>query len=124
MSKIRSKNTKIEILLRKELWKQNMRGFRVYHKLLGKPDIVYTKKKLIIFIDGDFWHGYNWLVLKKIPPKGYWRKKIRKNILRDKKNISALEKKGWQVIRVWEHEIDKDIDRIIKKIRDAYEALN
>ena len=120
MSKIRSKDTKIEILLRRELWKQNMRGYRIHSSLLGKPDIAYTKKKLILFIDGDFWHGYNWLVLKKIPPKGYWRKKIKKNIIRDHKNTLALKKEGWKVIRIWEHEIDRNITGIIKKIRKVY----
>lgn len=116
MSQIRSKNTKIEVILRQGLWKRNLRGFRLHYNLPGKPDIVYTRKKIVIFVDGDFWHGYNWLVLKKIPPKGYWRKKIRKNILRDKKTKSTLGKQGWKVIRIWEHEINKDIGKVIKKI--------
>jgi len=120
MTKIRSKNTKVEILLRKELWKRNMRGFRLHYNLPGKPDIVYTRKKLIIFVDGDFWHGYNWKKLGKVPPRKYWWKKINKNMERDKKHNKQLRKQGWKVIRVWEHEVAKDIKRVIKKIEKGY----
>ena len=80
MKNIRSKNTKLEIKFRKELWQKGLRGYRIYYKLPGKPDVVFTKYKLAIFIDGDFWHGYNWKVRGKIPPNKQWQDKIQKNI--------------------------------------------
>ena len=116
MSKIRDKNTKPEIKIRKELWKKGYKGFRTHYKLPGKPDIVFSKKKVIIFIDGDFWHGYSWKVLRKIPPKGYWRKKIKGNIQRDKKYAIKLKKHGWKVLRFWEHQINKNRDKVLDKI--------
>ena len=117
MSKIRHKNTMPELTLRKKLWAEGLKGFRLHWKLPGKPDIVYTTKKIVIFIDGDFWHGYNWKKLGKIPPKKYWQGKIQKNIDRAKKYNKILRKEGWKVIRLWEHEINKDIGNCIKRIK-------
>jgi len=62
--------------------------------LAGKPDIVYVSKKIVIFLDGDFWHGYNWKKLGKVPPRKYWQKKIQKNIDRAKKYNKMLKKDG------------------------------
>lgn len=122
MSRIRSKNTKIEVALRKKLWEMGLKGFRIHYNLPGKPDIVYTRKKLVIFIDGDFWHGYNWKKLGKIPPKKYWQEKIQKNIDRAKKYNRKLRREGWTVLRFWEHDINKDLNKAIKKISQAYGA--
>ncbi len=120
MSKIKS-TTKLEIYFRKELYKQGLKGYRINYKLPGKPDIVYPKQKLAVFIDGDFWHGFNWKVKGKIPPKGYWQKKIQKNIDRDKKIVAELESKGWKVIRLWEHEVNKDLQACIDKVKSLLE---
>ena len=116
MARIKGKNTKPEIKIRKELWKRGFKGFRTNYKLAGKPDIVFSKKKVVIFIDGDFWHGYSWKVLRKIPPKGYWRKKIKGNIKRDAKYNRILKKQGWKVFRFWEHDINKNPNKIIGRI--------
>lgn len=116
MSKIRSKDTKIEVLVRKELWKLGHRGYRIHSKMLGSPDIIFPKKKVAIFIDGDFFHGYNWKCLGKVPPKKYWQAKIQKNMDRDKRNNRALRKDGWKVLRLWEHDIHKNFYNSIKKI--------
>jgi len=116
MSHIRSKNTKVELAFRKELVRKGLRGYRIHKKIIGNPDIVFTKKKIAVFIDGDFWHGYNWKIKGKTPPKEYWQEKIQKTIGRDKKINSMLKKDGWTVIRFWEHEIKSDIVACIQKV--------
>jgi len=92
MRKIKGVITEAKIIIRKELWKLGYR-YRINVKSLpGKPDIVLNKYKLIIFIDGEFWHGYNWLEKKqKIKTnRKYWIKKIERNIERDKENSEQL----------------------------------
>ena len=116
MSRIRSKNTSLEIEFRKLLWKNGLGRYRIHYNLPGKPDIVYVSKKIVIFLDGDFWHGYNWKKLGKVPPKKYWQKKIQKNIDRAKKYNKMLKKDGWKVIRIWEHEVKKNPEKCIKKL--------
>ena len=96
MSRIRAKDTKAEIALRKALWREGVRGYRVHYKLPGKPDIVFTKKKVVVFVDGDFWHGYTWKTLGKVPPKEYWQDKIQGNIDRDKIYNEQYRKDGWR----------------------------
>ena len=117
MSRIRSKNTSLEVNFRKILWKSGFGHYRIHYNLPGKPDVVYVSKKIAIFIDGDFWHGYNWKKLGKIPPKKYWQEKIQKNIDRAKKYNRQLRKEGWTVLRFWEHDIKKNSDKCIKNIK-------
>ena len=114
MSNIKSVNTSLEINFKKLLSKNRFKGFRQHPKMLGNPDFACIKKKIVIFIDGDFWHGYNWKKLGKIPPKRYWQAKIEKNIARDKKYTKQLKKEGWKVLRFWEHELKKCPDQCIK----------
>lgn len=120
MSKIKSTETKSEILLRKRLWSLGFRYRKNYNKLPGKPDIVFISKKIAIFIDGEFWHGYNWKVKKKRikSNREYWIPKIEKNIKRDKANNKNLKQRGWIVLRYWEHQIKHDIQRCIDQIVD------
>lgn len=93
MSKIRGKNTKPELIVRKNLWKLGLQGYRLHKKMTGNPDIVYTKKKIAIFIDGDFWHGWELLRQKrKLAP--YWKEKIKRNMARDKKYTIQLKKRA------------------------------
>ena len=120
MARIRSKNTSLEVEFRKLLWKNGMGHYRIHYKLPGKPDIVYVSKKIAVFLDGDFWHGYNWKKLGKVPPRKYWQKKIQKNIDRAKKYNKMLKKDGWKVIRIWEHEIKKDAEKCINKIKKSF----
>ena len=119
MSKIRSKNTSLETNFRKLLWQNGLGRYKIHYSLPGKPDIVYVSKRLVIFLDGDFWHGYNWKKLGKIPPKKYWQEKIQKNIDRAKKYNKMLKKDGWKVLRFWEHEIKQDSQKCIKKVKKA-----
>ena len=119
MSKIKSRNTKPEILLRKALWKEGIR-YRVSNKkIIGKPDISIKKHKLAIFVDGEFWHGYNWSEKKqKIKSnREYWIKKIEGNIARDKKNNQKLKEKGWIVIRYWEKQIRNSLSDCVEQIK-------
>ena len=119
MSSIRSKNTSLEINFRKLLWENGLGRYRIHYNLPGKPDIVYVSKKIVVFLDGDFWHGYNWKKLGRTPPKEYWQEKIEKNISRAKKYNRNLRKEGWTVLRFWEHEVKKNPERCIKKIKKA-----
>src|SRR3989339_805196 len=120
MSRIRSKNTSLEINFRQLLWKNELGHYRIHYNLPGKPDIVYVSKRIAIFLDGDFWHGYNWKKLGKVPPKKYWQKKIQKNIDRAKKYNKMLKKDGWKVIRIWEYDVKKNMEKCIKKIKNIY----
>lgn len=124
MQAIRSKNTTIEIKLRKALWSLGYR-YRVHNtKLPGKPDIVFGSKKVAIFCDSEFWHGYDWEDRKhKIKSNhDYWFNKIERNMDRDKKINQQLENNGWVVLRFWGHEINKELDRCVDKIKQALDS--
>jgi DNA mismatch endonuclease, patch repair protein len=121
MRKIKSKNTSPEIKLRKALWNQGIR-YRVKNKSIsGKPDIAIKKYKLAVFVDGEFWHGYNWSDKKnKIKSnRDYWIKKIEGNIQRDKRVNMELKENGWTVLRYWQHEIKNDLDKCVSEIEDV-----
>lgn len=123
MSKIRSNNTGPEIKLRRKLWGGGIRFCRKKTDLPGNPDVVIKKYKVILFIDGEFWHGYNWNEKKKKikSNREYWIPKIERNIARDKKNAATLRRKGWCVLRFWQKSIDKDLDRCISRVQKAIE---
>jgi len=117
MSKIRSKNTAVEAVVFKALRKEKI-YFQKHYRVIGiNIDIALPKKKKAVFIDGDFWHGYKFNSLKKRLPKKYWLKKIEGNIKRDRKNRAKLKREGWKVLRIWEHEIKKDSEKSIQKIK-------
>ena len=109
MSRIRSENTKPEMLFRKAIWSKGLRGYRVHNKKIeGKPDIYFPSKKLAVFIDGCFWHKCPTCALGSKTNKKYWNPKIEKNILRDKEHQSKLLSEGWKVIVIWECEAKKE----------------
>lgn len=110
MQAVKCKDSKIELLLRKELWNRGLRYQKNSNKIDGKPDIVFIGKKLAVFCDSEFWHGYDWQNRKdKIKSnREFWIAKIEKNILRDKEVNNILTKKGWIVLRFWGNEIQKD----------------
>lgn len=121
MSKIKSTGGKAETLLGKELWHKGIRYFRNYKKLLGKPDIAITKYKIAIFVDGEFWHGYNFDEIasgKRVHKnREFWIKKISNNMKRDREVNLKLANMGWIVLRFWEkHEVLKDVDYCVFKI--------
>ncbi|MEW7988596.1 MAG: very short patch repair endonuclease [Candidatus Thiodiazotropha sp.] len=122
MSRVKSKNTKPERLLRKELWRLGLR-YRLKNDLPGKPDIVFPGKKLAIFVDGCFWHGCP--EHGEIPKtnKEIWKKKINRNIERDSENKNALISDGWTVLRVWEHELNEDLNSVAMHIRECLSEI-
>ena len=125
MSKIKGKNTKPELLFRKSLWKAGVR-FRVSEKSLpGKPDISNKSKKLVVFIDGEFWHGYNWEERKiKIKTnREFWIPKIERNMQRDEEVNYLLKEQGYIVFRFWESEIKKELDSAIAKVLHYLNSL-
>ena len=118
MSKIRSKNTKAELVVFRELRKRKIYFQKHYKRCVGCPDIAIPSKKIAVFIDGDFWHGRNFNKHRKRLPRKYWRAKIETNIIRDKKNRSLLKKEGWRTLRVWEGDIFKKNNNSVNKIVD------
>jgi len=116
MSEIRSKNTKVELVVFRELRKRKIYFQKHYKKVAGSPDIAIPRKKIAIFIDGDFWHGRNFKREKNRLPKIYWRKKIELNIARDKKNRARLKRQGWKVLKVWERDITKESQKNMGKV--------
>jgi DNA mismatch endonuclease (patch repair protein) len=114
MSSIRSKNTSIDVKMAKMLRKAGIK-FRRYPKMSGNPDFIVRDKRILIFCDGDFWHGYDYKKRKKELPV-FWRKKIENNVKRDKRNGLLLRKMGWKVVRLWEHEINNSPEKCINKV--------
>lgn len=123
MQHIKSKDTKIEVLLRRELWRRGYRYRKNYSGLPGKPDIVLTKYKIAIFCDSEFFHGKDWEVLKPRLEKGnnsdYWLKKISRNRERDDEINKQLLFQGWTVIRFWGKDILKNVDECIKVVEET-----
>ena len=123
MQHIRSKDTEIEVLLRKALWKRGYRYRKNYDKLPGKPDIAITKYKIVIFCDGEFFHGKDWEVLKPRLERSnnseYWIKKISRNMERDDEINKQLLFEGWTVIRFWGNDIKKNIDECVRVVEEV-----
>ena len=123
MSKIRGKNTRPEMRLRKALWHAGLR-YRTNRKdVPGKPDIVIQKWKIALFVDGEFWHGYEWEIKReKIKSnRAFWIPKIERNMQRDREVNAILKKMGYEVFRFWEHEVKKEIGACIKQVLDFVE---
>ena len=118
MKKIRSIDTNPEANFRKLLWAEGVRYRKNNRKLPGKPDISIKRQRIAVFIDGEFWHGYDWENKKqKIKAnRDYWIPKIEKNIERDSKNKILLEADGWTVVRFWESEIKKRPTECVKEV--------
>ena len=123
MQNIKSKDTKIEVQLRKALWAKGYRYRKNDKKLPGKPDIVLGKYKIVIFCDSKFFHGKDWEVLKPRLEKGthpeYWVKKIENNRRRDDEINKELLFRGWTVIRFWGKDIKKRTDECVKVVEEA-----
>lgn len=119
MSHIRAKDTKPEVLLRKALWKRGIRYRKNYADLPGKPDIVLTRYKIAVFVDGDFWHvrGHQDSPGEQVASnKEYWQKKLRNNVERDKAVNDVLTEDGWLVLRFWSSDVMKHLDDCINQI--------
>ena len=123
MQHICGKDTKIEFILRKALWRKGYRYRKNYKKLPGSPDIVLTKYKIAIFCDGEFFHGKDWEVLKPKLERGnnseFWISKISRNRERDDEINKRLLFEGWIVIRFWGDEIKKHADECVKVVEET-----
>lgn len=111
MSKIKAKDTQPEKLLKKALWHAGVRYKTPKHKLFGKPDISLKKFKLVIFVDGTFWHGYDWENRKHNikSNREFWIAKIERNMQRDQEINAYYKTKGWTVLRFWDFEVKEEV---------------
>jgi len=119
MSQIKGKNTKPEIKLRKELFSSGLKGYRIHKKIIGKPDIVFPKQKVAVFIDGCFWHKCPKCYQEPKTNNKFWSKKIGENRKRDKKINTQLKKEGWKILRFWEHELKANSSLCVEKIKNT-----
>lgn len=123
MSHIKSKDTSIEVKLRKALWNKGYRYRKNYSKLPGKPDIALTKYKIAIFCDSEFFHGKDWEVLKLRLERGdnsqYWVRKIARNRERDDEINKRLLFEGWTVVRFWGKDISKNPEECVRVVEEA-----
>ena len=128
MKQVKSKDSEIELLLRKELWRRGIRYRKNVRKIYGNPDIVFIGLKVAVFCDSEFWHGYNWTERKGDfkSNREFWIPKIERNMERDKEVNQVLTDSGWTVLRFWGKEIKKEtikcadkIERVLKEKRNV-----
>ena len=129
MRRVKDKDSEIEMLLRRELWSRGLRYRKNVSSVFGKPDIAFIRKKIAIFCDSEFWHGYNWEE-RKLDFKShqdFWIPKIERNMARDREVNEKLREQGWQVLRFWGKEIKKDpsacADRVLKALGGTHEEV-
>lgn len=115
MAKIRGANTGPELRLRSALWRAGLR-YRVHARLPGRPDIVFTRSKLAVFIDGCFWHGCPLHAVRPKTNAKFWTMKIERNKQRDRIVAALLSSLGWRTIRVWEHDVANRLPRVVARI--------
>ena len=125
MSRVRSKDTRPELTVRKLAHARGLRFRKHCKHLHGCPDLVFARAGVVVFVDGDYWHGWRFPAWRaKLP--SYWKEKIERNRRRDRRNFDRLRRAGWLVIRVWEHEVERDaaccVDRIEAAVRSRIET--
>ena len=125
MKRIKSKDTSIEIILRKALWEKGYRYRKNCKDVIGKPDLCFKGKKLAVFCDSEFWHGKYFMEGKYIPKtnRKFWIEKLKKNIERDKTVNMKLKENGWTVLRFWESDIRKNTDKCVEIFEKTYNKL-
>ncbi len=119
----KKRDTSCEVRLRRALWRRGLRYRVNVRDLPGKPDIVFRSAKVVVFVDGDFWHGKDWEVRESRLRSGsnadYWVAKISRNRERDARNTAILESEGWTVLRFWEAEIKADVELVADKVASS-----
>lgn len=122
MRRVRNKNSLIEQMLRQELWHRGLRYRKNVNSIFGKPDIVFVGKKIAVFVDSEFWHGYDWKNKRNEikSNRKFWLKKIEGNIQRDKEVSTYLESTGWKVLRFWGNEIKHKVSKCADVIEQVY----
>jgi DNA mismatch endonuclease (patch repair protein) len=120
MSKIRSSRTQFEKDFVAKIRKKTRKSFRTNAEdLKGKPDIVFQKEKVCVFLDSDFWHGWQYPRWKRILKNNFWKRKIENTRNRDVKTTAYLRRKGWKVLRIWGHQINEQFDAPLNKVIDS-----
>lgn len=124
MQAVKSKDSEIERLLRNELWKRGLRYRKNVKHIIGKPDIVFIGKKVAVFCDSEFWHGYNWEARKEDikTRREFWIPKIERNIQRDIEVNKQLTEQGWIVLRFWGLDIKRNCQHIADIIENTLRA--
>jgi DNA mismatch endonuclease (patch repair protein) len=118
MSRVRSRDTTPELVVRKLVHAHGLRFRKHCQWLPGRPDLVFVKCRVVVFVDGDYWHGWRFPVWEKKLAQ-YWRHKIETNRRRDQRNFQRLRRAGWRVIRIWEHEVERDAPGCVGRIQAA-----
>lgn len=122
MRRVKNKDSEIELVLRKELWVRKMRYRKNVRSIYGKPDIAFIGKRIAVFVDSEFWHGFQWET-KKTDIKShhlFWIPKIERNMQRDAEVNEHLENEGWIVLRFWGTDIKRDLSTCVNKIERVY----
>ena len=124
MSRIRGKDTDIELMLRRELWSRGLRYRKNVKSVPGKPDIAFLGKRVAVFCDSEFWHGYDWENSKETikARRDFWYPKIERNMERDREVNATLEAEGWVVIRFWGREIKSDVKGCADRVEATLSA--
>lgn len=124
MRAIKNKDSQIELLLRKELWSRGLYYRKNVNRIYGKPDIAFIGKKIAIFCDSEFWHGYNWEERKKDfkSHQEFWIPKIERNMQRDVEVTEKLQSEGWTVLRFWGNDIKKNVSQCADVIESFVRA--
>ena len=122
MQRVKNKDSQIELTLRKELWKRGLRYRKNVNRIYGKPDIAFIGKRIAIFVDSEFWHGFNWEIKKNEikSNKEFWINKIERNMERDAEVNEYLSQTGWIVLRFWGNDIKKNVSACADKIEVVF----
>ena len=123
MRQVKNKDSAIELALRKELWNRGLSYRKNVKSIYGKPDIAFIGKKIAVFCDSEFWHGYDWEARKKDfkSHQEFWIPKIERNMERDREVTERLEADGWTVLRFWGKEIKKNVSACADVIQKVWE---
>ena len=126
MRQVKNKDSAIEVALRKELWNRGLRYRKNVKSIYGKPDIAFIGKKIAVFCDGEFWHGYNWEERRKDfkSHQEFWIPKIERNMERDREVTAKLESEGWTVLRFWGKQIKHDVVACADEVERVWRCEN
>lgn len=121
MQSVKGRNTSLEMTVASAFQKMGWRSRRHVASLPGCPDFVFGSARLIVFVDGDFWHGWRFPKWRdKLAP--YWQKKIDRNRRRDRLTAQRLRRRGWTVIRFWSHDVERDLDGLLRRVAELLEG--
>ncbi len=118
MQAVKGTDTSLEKVMAEAFRRQGWRFQRNYTFLPGKPDFVFARARLVVFVDGDFWHGWRF-PLWEAKLSEYWRKKIARTRRRDRNNFRWLRRHGWNVLRIWGHEVERDLEGAVERVKAA-----